>query len=235
MNSVFQECYTPETVYYSDEVKSKGKTGVFYLADREYYTGLGFNTKQISPNDAPKSYTDLLNPKWKGRMSIAGESIGPRWIGVVLDAMGRDYLEKLSAQEVKVQNMAPVALLDLIISGEVPLSPTIGDPNIFTSRQKGAPVDCIPLEPAMVSVGSSGMTTKAPHPHTALLFLDYLHSKDAQILVTKGGLSSPREDVVSREKKFKKSYFGIKMSPQEYEKEYNGWEKLMMQLFMKKR
>lgn len=235
MNGVLQERYSPEASHYGDEVKVKGKTGVFYLGDREYYTGLGFNTKQVSPAEAPKTYQQLLDPKWKGKISIAGESIGPRWIGVVLEAMGRDYLDKLSRQDVKVQNMAPVALLDLVVSGEVPLSPTIGDPNVFTAKQKGAPVEWIPLEPAMVSVGSSGMATKAAHPHTALLFLDYLNSKQGQQLVLKGGLSSPRDDVISKEIKFKKSYFGIRLSPDEYEKKYDEWEKLMIQLFVKKR
>jgi iron(III) transport system substrate-binding protein len=153
----------------------------------------------------------------------------------VLDAMGRDFLDKLSQQDIKVQNLTPVALLDYVVSGEAPISPTIGDPNVFTARQKGAPVEWRPLEPAMVNVGFGGMTTKAPHPHAALLFLDFLQSKEGQQIVMKGGLSTPRNDLVSPEKKFKKSYFGLKYSLEEYEKKYNEYEELMRRLFMRKK
>lgn len=232
---IYQEYYSPHGVQYSDEVKEKGKIGVFYMADREYYTGLGFNTKLVSPAEAPKTYQDLLDPKWKGRMSMSGGGIGPKWVGHILEAMGRDYLEKLSRQEIKLQNISPVALLDYVVNGEVPLSPTIGDPNVFTAKRDGAPVEWRALEPAMVNVGFGGMTIKAPHPFASVLFLDFLHSKEGQQIVMKGGLSTPRSDMGSTEKKFKKSYFGLKYSLEEYEKKYTEWEDLMTRLFLRKK
>lgn len=231
----FQEHYSPEINAYADDVKAKGKTGVFYWANREIYIGLGFNTKIVSPADAPKSYKDLLDPKWKGRIAISGGSSGPRWVGHVLNTMGRDYLEKLSRQDIKVQNIVPAALANLVISGEVPLSPTIFDSNMFTSKKTGAPVEWRPLEPVLTNVGSSGMTTKAPHPHVALLFLEYLHSKEGQQVVMKGGLSSPREDIGSVEQKFKKNYLESHYSLEEFEKNYSEWEELMRRLFIRKR
>ena len=232
---IFQEYYSPEMVAYTDEVKAKGKTGVYYLPDLELYIGLGFNTKLVPAADAPKTYKDLLDPKWKGRMSFAGTSTGSQWVGNALNVMGREYLEKLGGQDVKVQNISGAALAGLIVSGEVPLSPTIYESNILTFKEKGGPVDWRPLEPVVANVGSSGMTTKAPHPHAALLFLDYLHSKEGQKVVMKGGLGSPREDIGSLERKFKKSYLEAQYPLEELEKKISEWEELMKRLFIRKR
>ena len=83
--------------------------------------------------------SDLLNPKWKGKMSVVSTTTGTRWIGNTLSVMGREFLEKLADQEVKVQNMSGAALAGLVVSGEVPLSPTIFDANIIgkTKRRAG--------------------------------------------------------------------------------------------------
>ncbi|MFC1816625.1 ABC transporter substrate-binding protein [Thermodesulfobacteriota bacterium] len=233
---ILQEYYSPEIRYYGDEVKAKGKIGVYFLGHRGLNISLGFNTKLIPPAEAPKVYKDLLDPKWKGKMSIAGSAPGIRWIGNALEVMGRDFIEKLSRQDVRVHNMSGVALANMIVAGEVPLSPTIFDSNIFIAKRKGAPVEWRPLEPVVASVGLSGLTTKAPHPHAALLFLDYLHSKEGQKVVIQGGLSSPREDIVSLEKDFKKTYLEFKYkSLDEYEQNYTLWQSLLKRLFIRKR
>jgi iron(III) transport system substrate-binding protein len=120
-------------------------------------------------------------------------------------------------------------------SGEVPLSPTIFNSNVFTHKQKGAPVEWRPLEPVIAGVGTSGMIVNAPHPHAALLFLDFLHSKEGQQAAMKGGLSSPRTDIGSLEQKFKKLYMESQYSPDEMEKKFNEWEALLRRLFIRKR
>ncbi len=231
---IFQEYFSPEIAAYGDEAKSQGKTGVYYLADRELYIGLGFNTKLVPLADAPKSYKDLLDPKWKGRMTLTGDFTGTRWVGHLLNVMGREFLEKLRRQNIRVQNISGAALAGLIVSGEVPLSPTIFDSNIFTAKQKGAPVEWWPLEPVIANVGSSGMTTKAPHFHAALLFLDYLHSKEGQKVMIKGGLSSPRQDLGSLQTRFKKTYLEKKYSLEEFQRKMTEWEELSRQLFIRK-
>ena len=102
-DGLFQEYFTPEASFYPDTVKSKGKIGVYYLGNRETYNSLGFNTTLISSNDAPKTFKDLLDPKWKSKMSIAGTSTGVRWVGSIIEVMGREFLDKLVEQEIKVQ------------------------------------------------------------------------------------------------------------------------------------
>ena len=232
---MLQEHLSPEMSAYDDEAKVKGKTGVYGWPNREIYISLGFNSKLIPAADAPKSIKDYLDPRWKGKMSIAGTTTGLQWIGALLDMMGREFLEKLSAQEINVQNISGAALSGLVASGEVPLSPTIFNSNVFTHKQKGAPVEWRPVDPVIAGVGISGMVVNAPHPHAALLFLDYLHSKFGQEVAMKGGLSSPRNDIGTLEQKFKKIYLESKYTPEEFETKVGEWENLMRKLFIRKR
>ena len=234
-NTLLQEHFSPELAAYDDDAKVKGKSGVLAWTNREIYISLGYNTKLISAADAPKTLRDYLDPKWKGKMSIAGTTTGTQWIGAVIDAMGREFLEKLGAQEISVQNMSGAALSGLVASGEVPLSPTIFNSNIFTHKQKNAPVEWRAIDPVIAGVGSSGMIVNAPHPHAALLFLDYLHSTLGQQVAMKGGLSSARTDIGSLEQKFKKIYMESKYGPEELEKKFNEWEALMRKLFIRQR
>ena len=234
-NSLLQDLFSPELAAYDDDAKVMGKTGVLAWTNREIYISLGFNSKLVPPGEAPKSVKDYLDPKWKGKMSIAGTTTGTQWIGAVSDAMGREFLEKLSAQEINVQNMSGAALSGLVASGEVPLSPTIFNSNIFTHKQKNAPVEWRAIDPVIAGVGTSGMIVNAPHPHAALLFLDYLHSKVGQQVAMKGGLSSARNDIGSLEQKFKKIYMESKYGPEELEKKFNEWETLMRKLFIRQR
>lgn len=232
---LFLEHWTPEARFYPDEVKPKSKNGFHYVGHYETYASLGFNTAAITPAEAPKTMLDLLNPKWKGKISIVNTTTGTRWIGNTMENFGREYLEKIAEQEIKVQNMAGAALAGLVVSGEVPLSPTIFDANITQAKQKGAPVEWRPLEPVVTTVAYTGLLAKAPHPYAALLFIDWMHSKEGQQMIMKGGLWSPREDIGSLAQKFKKSYIDEKYGVEEAEKKYAEWEGLMQKLFMRRK
>src|SRR4029453_8531524 len=78
---VFLEYYVADARNYPEDVKHKGKNGFFYIGHYETYASLGFNTSLIPTADAPKTMLDLLNPKWKGKMSIVSTTTGTRWIG----------------------------------------------------------------------------------------------------------------------------------------------------------
>jgi iron(III) transport system substrate-binding protein len=232
---LFREFYSPEARHYPEELKPRGKSGFFHLPDRETYNSLGFNTKIVPSETAPRTLGDLLDPKWKGKMAITNTTTGIRWVGNALETMGREYLQKMAEQEISVQDMAPAALINLVASGEIPLSPTIFDANVTIAKKKGAPVEWRPLEPVVTTVGSIALLSKAANPHTALLFIDYLLSKEGQQLIMKGGLWSPREDVGNLEQKFKKNYLDEKYTSEQMEVKIGEWETLLRQLFIRKR
>ena len=232
---MLQDYYSPELSAYDEDAKIKGPAGVYAWTNREIYISLGFNTKLVRPAEAPRSIDDLLDPKWKGKMSIAGTTTGTRWIGALLETRGKELLDKLSGQDINVQNISGAALSGLVASGEVPLSPTIFNSNVFTHKQKGAPVEWRPVDPVIAGVGTSALLMNCPHPHAALLFLDYLHSKEGQQAAMKGGLSSARNDFSSPDQKFKKFYIENLYAPEQFEKKFTEWEALMRKLFIKQR
>jgi len=151
-----------------------------------------------------------------------------------MDAMGRDYLEKLSGQDIKIQNVSPAAVLTMIIAGEVPLSPLIANTLLELAKKKGAPVEWRPLEPVEAHLGLAGITPSLLTPcRPAFPGLRSLqgrstgrHERGAYVSASGHG---------SAEKKFKKVYFDQKYSVEEYDQKYDELETLMKQLFIKKR
>lgn len=232
---LFQEYFSPQARFFPNDLKPRGKNGFFSLPNRETYNSLGFNTQSIPLAIAPRTLRDLIDPRFKGKMAITSTTTGARWIGNLIESQGREFLDKLADQDISVQDMAPAALINLVVSGEIPLSPTIFDANVTLAKQKGAPVEWRPLEPVVTTVGSAALMAKAANPHAALLFVDYLLSKEGQQLIMKGGLWSPREDMGSLDQKFKKNYMDEKYSSEEMETKLGQWEGLMRQLFLRKR
>ncbi len=231
----FQEWWSPEIAAFPDYAQTKGKNGgVIVLADREIYSGIGWNTKLIPSSDVPKKLDDLLDPKLKGKMGIVNTSSGVNWMGEILEEKGLDFVKKLAAQQFKVQSTTAAALTDLVVSGEIPMSPVIGWANVQLAKAKGAPIEWYPIEPVDTTIGSSGLTVKPPHPHAALLLLDFIHSKAGQEQAfTIAQLVSPRSDIPSKVgASFRKVVLSQAYTPAQYEKTYGGWEQTFRQLFL---
>ena len=228
---ILQEFWTPELPNFVPEAMKKGPNGgVMYLGSGENHISLGFNTTLVPPAEAPRTLDDLLDPRWRGRMSIVTSTTGVQWVGMALETKGRDYVQRLAGQEIKLQNLSGAALAQLVVAGEVPLSPTIFDNNIAVAKERGAPVEWRPVEPVIATLQSATLATRAPHPHTAMLYLDFLHSRDGQDIMAKGGLDSPRLDMVTPEKSYQKLYLQSKYPLDEYEKHFAEWERLLKQL-----
>ena len=221
----------------ADTVKAgKDKGTVMYAADREDYTVMGWNTKLITRDQAPKTLDDLLNPEWKGKMAISGHTTGINWVGVVLDAKGQGYFNQLKAQDIRVQDVTAAALADLVASGEVPLSPNLGLSDVTKLKGKGEPLDWVAIQPAPAAGGSDGILTKAKDPAAALLFVDYLHSKEGQTFMVGQGVISPRTDVATPglgDVTFQSEDLSNKYTPDQYAQKYTVWQQLMQSTFIK--
>ena len=157
------------------------------------------STRPMSPLPTRRSgSTTCSTPRLKGKMSLAGGATSARWVGAVVESAGREFIEKLGRHDINVHKLSGAALANLVVTGEVPISPTIFDSNIFVAKRKGAPVEWLPVEPVIANVGYSGIVSNAPHPHAALLLIDYLHSKEGQQFIVKGGLKARRATMSSR-------------------------------------
>ena len=129
-----------------------------WVSVRESYVGIGYNTKIIPPDQAPKSFDDLLDPKWKGRMAVSSSmSTTANWVGAMVLTKGEGFVRKLGAQNFRVYAMLGRALANLTISGEAPLVPTTYDSHARASAAEGAPIawnapDAVPVTDTSVAL-----------------------------------------------------------------------------------
>jgi len=206
---IVQPFLSPNLAQIEDEAKTTAPGGaVVAVAFRSVGLGFGYNTKMINKDQAPKTYQDLIDPKWKGKLAIAGSDTGVNWIGTIYRNLGMELLKKIANQGFPVHMVSGQAVLDMIINGEYAGSPTIWDAHVVGSKKRGAPVAWVPLEPARVNVGQIAIAKQAPHPYAALLFADFELSKESGEIHRNVGYDSFRKDVPPLEQRYKK-YFGV--------------------------
>jgi iron(III) transport system substrate-binding protein len=157
---------------------------------------LGYNTNLVRKEDVPKTYDDLLDPKWrKQKLSIDTEGYG--WLQGLMGAWGRDktlsYFKKLVAQDPALKR-GNTLRVQVTAAGEYPLIITLAA-LIHRLSSKGAPIDWVPLEPAVVRINPVMLSANAPNPNAAKLFVDFLLSKEAQQILASLGDIPVRKDV----------------------------------------
>jgi iron(III) transport system substrate-binding protein len=142
-----------------------------------------YNTKLVKPEELPKTYADLLDPKWKGKLGI--EAKDQDWFASVVDVMGGgdlglEYFRRMVATNGMSVRLGHTLLTNMVVSGEVPLGLTVYNYMPQQLKKKGAPIDWIALEPAIARSNAVGIAVNAPHPGAARLFYDYLLGTEAQ-------------------------------------------------------
>jgi iron(III) transport system substrate-binding protein len=109
---------------------------------------LGYNTHLVKRGEAPKSYEDLLQPKWKGNMFLDDEAY--EWFAVLLKQMGREkglqYMRALAKQELRMVR-GRTAQSQLIAAGERPLAIALSGHTVLDIKARGAPIDQMILDP----------------------------------------------------------------------------------------
>jgi iron(III) transport system substrate-binding protein len=171
----------------------------FYAADRATLSVLGYNTKLVKPEDAPKSYADLLDPKWRGKIVKAH----PGYSGVIMTAtfaqvaaLGWPYFEKLAGQRVMQVQSAADPPRKLVL-GERAVMADGGEYLVLEMIAAGNPLAIVyPSEGTPIIFGSAGLMKDAPHPNAARLFLCFLFSRETQQMMSEaGGTRSLHPDV----------------------------------------
>jgi iron(III) transport system substrate-binding protein len=144
-----------------------------------------YNTNVVKKEDLPKTYADLLDPKWKGNLGV--ETKAEEWFTKVVLSMGEEKGVKLFRDIVARNGMSTrlgVSLLhNLVIAGEVPLALTVYIDLPEKDKRAGKPVDWFALEPVVAQGFNMGLAQRAPHPNAALLFYDYMLSPETQKLL----------------------------------------------------
>jgi len=144
-----------------------------------------YNTKLIGKRDLPKSYADLLDPRWKGKLGI--EAKNQDWFASVVDVMGGgekglQFFRDLVAKNGVSPRAGHTLLNNMVIAGEVPLALDIYNYMPEQAKKRGAPIDWFALEPAVARSNAIGIARRAPHPNAALLFYEYMLGEGQQYL-----------------------------------------------------
>jgi iron(III) transport system substrate-binding protein len=210
--------YLPEDVakYYKPEHRDPDGT---YAGFRATLSPIAYNTKQVKAEEAPTSFKDLLDPKWKGKIVKAH----PGYSGTILTAtfemvrdIGWEFYENLAKQNVmQVQSATdPPKKLSL---GERAVMADGTEYNIFVLKDSGQPVEAVyPTEGTPFIVGPNGIFKAAPNPNAAKLFQNYCFTPEAQaIIIEVGGLRSLHQQV--KEKAGRKPLSEIKLMKEDAE------------------
>ena len=154
-----------------------------FATTRIWLSSIAYNTNLVKPDDAPKSFADLLDPKWAGKM-VKGH---PAYSGTIMTTtfqlvreLGWDYFEKLSKQRVmQVQSSTdPPKKLAL---GERAIMADGNEYNVVLLKEAGQPVEPLyPTEGTPTISGPTAIFATAPHPNAAKLFQAWLHTRETQ-------------------------------------------------------
>lgn len=158
------------------------------------YFALGYNTKLVAAADVPKTYDDLLDPRWQGKMAWrVGDSTGvPMFLTNLRLAWGEDraaaYFKALAGQRpINFGAGSARALVDRVIAGEYPIALGIFAHHPLSSKNKGAPVDSQLLAPVASTAGTLVVAKGLPHPYAAMLLVDFILSEEGQGILAQAG------------------------------------------------
>jgi iron(III) transport system substrate-binding protein len=183
-----------------------------HVTTRVLVSPLGYNTSLVKKEDAPKSFADLLDPKWAGKMVKAH----PAYSGTIMNAtfqivreLGWGYLEKLAKQRI-LQVQSATDTPKKIALGERAIMVDGAGYLVIRNKEAGRPVDVIyPEEGTPLATGPSAVFKAAPNPNAARLFQNYCFSAECQqVIIDAGGLRSVHPQ--AKEKPGRKPFKEIK-------------------------
>jgi len=168
--------------YHADLVPFAAPRHGEWAATLQHVFVQAYNTDQVKRDALPKTWADLLAPRWKGKLAI--ESDDHEWLSSVIADMGQAEGVKFFRQLVATNGVSVrsghALLTSLVASGEVPLALTVYQYSVEQAKKKGSPIDWFVIGPAVSITNAAAVPKKAPHPYAALLFYDYLISPEGQ-------------------------------------------------------
>jgi iron(III) transport system substrate-binding protein len=189
-----------------------------------------YNTKLVRKEDLPKTFEDLAHPRWKGKLGI--EATDPAWFATVVAELGearglKAFRDMVAVNGVSVRKGHSL-LANLVVAGEVPLALTTYNYRAEQLKREGAPVDWFILPPAVARFQGMGLARRAPRPHAAMLWYDFMLS-DAQELLAKRYYVVTNRKIDAAVQKLSLRYVDPKWALDESEK----WGKLYTEIVVR--
>ena len=204
----------------------------YWCAVYVVYRTIGYNPKLVAEKDAPKQWEDLLDAKWKGKISIEEEEYN--WYAGLTNAWGKErtqkYMRALAKQQIQWRK-GHTLIAQLMAAGEFPLG-VIYAHRIEEMKQRGAPIEWVnTVNPVVATLNAAGMSPKPPHPNAARLFIDFLLSKPAQQHLRTLRRIPARSDVEPLSPRMEQSKLKITIAPRESSEQYREAIKEFREIF----
>jgi iron(III) transport system substrate-binding protein len=226
--------YTPAGVH-AFPAGFKDKDG-YYYGLRATVTAIAYNTRAVPAAEAPRTWKDLLDPKWKGKQVTAH----PGYSGVITTHVlalvhlhGWDYFKQL-AQNRPLLVQSAVDPAGVVVSGERLIAVNGGDYTFYQSKKKGNPVEIVyPKEGVPLVVSPTAIMSFAPHPNASQLFTDFTFSREVQqVMADSEGLYTGHPEVKYPADKPKLSELKLlSVDPEELEKRNEEIKKRFVEFF----
>ena len=161
------------------------------------YKIVAYNSRFVTPAELPKSYEDLTQPKWHGKILMGSNNY--EWFGNMVKIMGEEkgmnLMRRLNGQNLMLREGNSL-ILQLLLAGEGFVSIAANVDSVEELKAKGAPIDWLGLEPTISRLHPIALARTAQHPNAAKLYIDFILSKEAQEIITKEFIGiSDRPDV----------------------------------------
>src|SRR5438132_4562313 len=164
-----------------------------WAGPRVYVFVQAYNTRLVPKADLPKTYVDLLHPRWKGRIAIEGKE--QEWFYTLVQAMGEaqglKFFRALAANGLQVR-MGNALLTNLVVAGDVPFALTLYSYLPDQAKRAGAPIDWIALAPTIAATDAVGIAAQAPHPKLAQQLYDFMLGEGQALMAEMGHVVSHR-------------------------------------------
>jgi iron(III) transport system substrate-binding protein len=148
------------------------------------------NTNMVSAADAPRSYHDLTDRGWKGRLGIEADDVG--WfltvLGIIGEEKGLELFRGIVAKNGMSVRKGHTLLANLVAAGEVPLALTVYGYRVEAMKKAGAPIAPVTLAPVVALPNATAVFRRSPHPHAAVLFVDFFLGEGQRILAARGNV-----------------------------------------------
>jgi len=185
---IFSKYVAPS--YESFPTSTRDQDGVLSPSYRMVVIGILYNTRLVKAGEAPRSLTDLLDPKWKGKIAFPDptqHTTTAVWLANLERIMGsqwRPFIERFAGQVTLVESFLPS--VHRVISGESPLGITYVK-YVHSFGQEGAPLDYVRLNPSLAEAHHVAIAAKPPHPNAAKLFINTFTSKVGLLALARAG------------------------------------------------
>jgi iron(III) transport system substrate-binding protein len=173
-----------ETPVATDLMREAAHQGQPFFPSRLIVFSGAYNTNLVKPSDVPKTYADLADPKWRGKLGI--EADDNNWLMGLAGALGEDKAVALFRAIVTKNSISVrkghTLMANLVASGEVPIALTIYYHEVEPLKRSGAPIQELNLAPVFAFTAGAGVAARSARPNAAVLFLDFLLSDGQKIL-----------------------------------------------------